>query len=172
MSAALTADLKARPLTYSTVGAALVAGPQVQSWSRQLGQGQDVFERAADAVLHWRAQLGAGLRVVASAPHAAVGEVVEQSIGAGRLRARVPCRVVRVVDEPRLRGFAYGTLPGHPETGEEAFLVEWRADDSVVFRISAAAHPVGIARLGGPVTRWVQQLIVRRYLTAVERLSR
>jgi uncharacterized protein (UPF0548 family) len=32
---------------------------------------------------------------------------------------RVPCRVVYVLDEPERRGFAYGTLPGHPESGEE-----------------------------------------------------
>jgi uncharacterized protein (UPF0548 family) len=31
----------------------------------------------------------------------------------------VPCRVVYVVDEPRRAGFAYGTLPGHPEIGGE-----------------------------------------------------
>ena len=37
---------------------------------------------------------------------------------------RIPARVVYVVDEPARRGFAYGTLHGHPESGEEAFLVE------------------------------------------------
>ena len=29
---------------------------------------------------------------------------------------RAPCRVVYVIDEPDVRGFAYGTLPGHPES--------------------------------------------------------
>jgi uncharacterized protein (UPF0548 family) len=33
------------------------------------------------------------------------------------------------VDEPGRRGFAYGTLPGRPETGEEAFVVEKTNDD-------------------------------------------
>ena len=32
---------------------------------------------------------------------------------------RAPCRVVYVVDEPDRRGFAYGTLPGHPEIDGE-----------------------------------------------------
>ena len=44
---------------------------------------------------------------------------------------KVPARVVYVIDEPLRKGFAYGTLPGHPETGEEAFIVEYRDDDSV-----------------------------------------
>ena len=37
---------------------------------------------------------------------------------------KIPCRVVDVVDEPDRRGFAYGTLPGHPETGEERFMAQ------------------------------------------------
>ncbi|SIP67631.1 hypothetical protein BN9982_740001 [Mycobacterium tuberculosis] len=32
---------------------------------------------------------------------------------------RAPCRVVYVIDEPDVRGFGYGTLPGHPVSGEE-----------------------------------------------------
>ena len=35
---------------------------------------------------------------------------------------QAPCRVVYVIDEPDIRGFAYGTLPGHPESGEERFV--------------------------------------------------
>jgi uncharacterized protein (UPF0548 family) len=36
---------------------------------------------------------------------------------------QAPCRVVYVIDEPDIRGFAYGTPPGHPESGEERFAV-------------------------------------------------
>jgi uncharacterized protein (UPF0548 family) len=35
---------------------------------------------------------------------------------------REPVRVVAVADLPDRRGFAYDTLPGHPVTGEEAFI--------------------------------------------------
>ncbi|HEV8560641.1 MAG TPA: DUF1990 family protein [Actinophytocola sp.] len=42
-----------------------------------------------------------------------------------------PGRVVHVVEEEHRRGFAYGTLPGHPECGEEAFLLERHADGTV-----------------------------------------
>lgn len=55
-------------------------------------------------------------------------------------------------------GFAYGTLPDHPERGEERFLVEWdRADDSVWYDLMAISRPGHwIARLGYPYARYEQ----------------
>jgi uncharacterized protein (UPF0548 family) len=41
---------------------------------------------------------------------------------------RAPCRVIYTITEPRRKGFAYGTLPGHPESGEEAFTIS-QCDD-------------------------------------------
>jgi uncharacterized protein (UPF0548 family) len=54
-------------------------------------------------------------------------------------------------------GFAYGTLPGHAESGEEWFLVEWdRTDGGVCYDILAFSRPQQIlARLGYP---WVRSV--------------
>lgn len=52
-----------------------------------------------------------------------------------------PVRVVYVVDEPNRKGFAYGTLPGHPESGEESFIVERTDDGSVWLAITALSRP-------------------------------
>ncbi len=72
------------------------------------------------------------------------------------------------MDEPRRRGFAYGTLPGHPESGEEAFIVEQHDDDSVTFTITAFSRPATwLARLGGPLGRAVQDRVTARYLRAL-----
>jgi uncharacterized protein (UPF0548 family) len=38
--------------------------------------------------------------------------------------------VVWTVDEPNRIGFGYGTLQGHPESGEESFVVSREDDDS------------------------------------------
>ena len=56
-------------------------------------------------------------------------------------------------------GFAYGTLPGHVESGEERFLVEWdRGDDGVWYDILAFSRPNHIlTRLGYPVVRRLQK---------------
>jgi len=56
-------------------------------------------------------------------------------------------------------GFAYGTLPGHVESGEERFLIEWdRADNCVWYDILAFSRPRHIlAWLGYPWVRHLQK---------------
>jgi uncharacterized protein (UPF0548 family) len=72
--------------------------------------------------------------------------------------------VVYVTTEPDRRGFAYGTLPGHPECGEEAFHLV-RQGSSVLFRVRAFSRPRHpLARLGAPVTRAMQRRTNHRYL--------
>ena len=71
------------------------------------------------------------------------------------------------------RGFAYGTLPGHPESGEEAFLVRLEPGGDVVFTLRVFARLASpLARLGGPVSTVVQRLATERYLTVVRRAAR
>lgn len=155
-------------LTYPEVGATkgpLPGGYQHVRLSAVIGHGRARFEEAADAVLHWGMQRGAGVLVDARSEVAAVG--AEVTVGFWPLRA--PCRVVYVLAETDRRGFAYGTLPGHPETGEELFAVRYDpTDDSVHAEVTAfSRHATWWSRLGGPVTRLAQKVITRRYLTAV-----
>ncbi len=78
-------------------------------------------------------------------------------------------RVVYVVDETHRKGFAYGTLPGHPESGEEAFVVELDGDGTVTFTITAFSRPSSrLARVAGPVNRAVQRWITGRYLRSLQ----
>ena len=89
-------------------------------------------------------------------------------VGLGPLRLLTPCRVVEVTDEADRKGFAYGTLPGHQERGEERFEVV-RRDDDVVLEITAfSRHAAWYARLGSPVATRVQSLVTTRYARAVE----
>ena len=76
-------------------------------------------------------------------------------------------RVVFVLDEPDRRGFGYGTLPGHPEQGEEAFAVV-RRGDRMYFEITAFSRPRHpLARLAKPVSRLLQRQTTRRYIAAM-----
>jgi uncharacterized protein (UPF0548 family) len=80
----------------------------------------------------------------------------------------IPARVVYVIDEPSRHGFAYGTLPGHPERGEEAFVVERLADGSVWLVIRAFSRPAGpLSWIGYPVARLLQALYTARYERAL-----
>ena len=77
--------------------------------------------------------------------------------------------MVELVDEPRRRGFSYGTLTGHPETGEERFLLERLDDGRVTLTITAISRPAStLARLGGPLTRAAQRWMTQRYLRALD----
>jgi uncharacterized protein (UPF0548 family) len=175
MGAELAQQLATSDLTYEDVGAtagSLPTGYHHMRVSRVLGTGADAFVAAASALFNWQVHLHAGLRVTASAPVAAPGALVLLGIGAGPLRIAAACRVVYAVTESRRKGFAYGTLPGHPESGEEAFIVEYRTDDSVVFTITAFSRPAtAAARAAGPLGRLVQGRITRRYLSALCRIS-
>ena len=128
-------------LTYAEVGATrnvpLPAGYDHLHYRTHIGTGVGVFSRAADAVLTFRMHRAAGLTVRADAERAAPG--VRLPIGLGRLG--VPCEVVYAIEEPSRAGFGYGTLPGHVERGEEAFLVEHDAQDRVWFRMVAFSRP-------------------------------
>jgi uncharacterized protein (UPF0548 family) len=136
-----------------------------------IGHGQQLFTETGDAVRHWQVQVRAGLRVSASVPAAAPGAAVVLGLGIGPMRVRAPCRVVYTVDEPRRQGFAYGTLPGHPESGEEAFVIEHHGDDTVSFTITAFSRPATrLARIAGPLGRTAQRRITARYLRSLASL--
>ena len=162
--------LEQLPLTYLEVGATasgdLPAGYDHLATSAQIGTGRERFEQAADAVMHWGMQRGAGLRVQASSETVEVSAVVLVTM-MGFLRA--PCRVVYVVEEPDIRGFGYGTLPGHPESGEERFAVRHDPNTSAVFaEVTAFSRPgTWWSKAGGPFVVMAQRVIAKRYLRAV-----
>jgi uncharacterized protein (UPF0548 family) len=164
------------PFTYSEVGATrdaeLPAGYDHVERDHVVGAGRGDFDRAAAAVFRWTAQRGAGLRIRASGPASSTGTVVLMTAGLRRLGLDIPCRVVWVVDEPHRRGFGYGTLPGHPESGEESFVVSLRPDGRVVYELRAVSRlAIRLSRLGAPVSRRVQRLALDRYVAAIRRAA-
>jgi uncharacterized protein (UPF0548 family) len=155
-------------LTYPEVGATagdLPLGYHHVRASRELGHGRDVFAAAVEKVLTWQMHRGAGVRVIDAPPRATVGAHVRCSW----LGIRIECRVVDVVDEPDRQGFAYGTLPRHPEIGEERFVVEIDpSTELVTARVVAFSKPSGwVMRLGAPVGRLIQKRMTERYLNAL-----
>ncbi len=157
--------------TYREVGASrdgsLPADYHHVRVRERIGDEED-FERAITGLRTWVAHEGAGLRIYPHdelAPDATVIAVTTL----GPLQMVAPCRIVAVFKDPDSFGFAYGTLPGHPESGEESFVVE-RRDGATFFTVSAFSKPVDVlARLGGPLGRVVQRSITRRYVGALRR---
>ena len=113
----------------------------------------------------------AGLAVTSTTPPAAAGTDVVLRVGWGPLQLTAPCRVVYTVDTPDRQGFAYGTLPGHAETGEARFLIEWdRKEGGVWYDILAFSRPRHfLARLGYPLVRKAQKQFGRDSAAAMRR---
>jgi uncharacterized protein (UPF0548 family) len=166
----MTPSMKSTPFTYPEVGATagmLPSGYQYLVASRIVGTGQALFDECAETVLNWGIQSGAGLKVANPGRVLAGGE---NRLGLfwGPFKTWANCRVVYVVEEPNRKGFAYGTIPGHPESGEESFIVSLMPSGDVVFEIRAFSKPARwFARLGGPAIRLLQQHVTWRYLDAI-----
>lgn len=161
--------------SYSAVGATAnvpPAGYVVDRTRIELGNGEEMFEAAKSALRRWEHfHLG---WVEASPTETPIesGKVVAVLgcvLGFWWLNA---CRIVYVVDEvgPITRfGFAYGTLPGHAESGEERFLIEWdRADDCVRYDILAFSRPnYVVTKLAYPLVRCFQKKFARDSVAAM-----
>jgi uncharacterized protein (UPF0548 family) len=172
----------ARELTYHAVGATRTpdlmchppAGFRPMVRAVRIGRGEAFFIRAAEATMRFEIQLRSGLTITRGSGLAdgtvpvEVGDTAVLRLGPGPLAVRIPVRVVYVIDEARRRGFGYGTLRGHPECGEAAFVVEWRADDSVWLEIRTFSRPgYRVLWLGYPLLRLLQEIYTRRYERAL-----
>ena len=153
------------PFTYSAVGATAETPPAgfvVDHTRIKLGEGEAVFDSARAALQRWEQFRLSWVDAWSPDTPIQPGEVVAimgRAIGVWWLNA---CRIIYVVDESgpiRKFGFAYGTLPGHVESGEERFLIEWdRGKNSVWYDILAFSRPNHfLTRLGYPVVRRFQK---------------
>ena len=134
--------------------------------STRLGDGPAAWDWARTEVLRWGVKTRSGFTV---SPDAAVrtGDrpvIMAHPFG---LSVREPVEVVAVVDASDRVGFAYRTLPGHPVTGEEAFIVH-RDGDSVLLTIRSLTRPGrGHWRVMYPVLLLAQAVARRRYIRAL-----
>ncbi|MEX0818541.1 MAG: DUF1990 domain-containing protein [Pirellulaceae bacterium] len=159
------AEQEVHDFTYPAVGATATtppAGFDVDRTRIELGAGESVFLSAQAALKRWQ-QFRLGW-VEAWSPETLLepGQVVAimgWAVGFWWLNS---CRIIYTVDEsgPITKfGFAYGTLPGHVESGEERFLIEWDRDtDKVCYDILAFSRPNHfLTRLGYPLVRRSQK---------------
>ena len=170
------ADQAKLRFTYPAVGATATTPPPgytVDHTRMRLGEGAAVFKLATAALRRWDHFRLPWVEAWSPDPVIGVGTpvaVLARVLGLWWLNA---CRVVYLVDEEREQvqrwGFAYGTLPGHAESGEERFQIEWdQTDGGVHYDILAFSRPRHIlARLGYPLTRRFQRGFARDSAAAV-----
>lgn len=173
---------KGLPFTYADVGAtrfdpaAAPRGFTLDHNRVQLGSGSAVYERAVQALKHWRQFELGWVRIVPSGVKLekdAIVAIKARACGTWSLSA---CRVVYLIDEQqvmRRSGFAYGTLPDHVERGEERFMIEWDpADDSVWYDILAFSQPRHpLVRASFPVARMLQKRFARDSIAVMKSIT-
>ena len=160
------------PLTYreagATVATALPAGYRHDRASVDVGEGEQAWTRAQDAIRRWEAHRHVGATLTPSEPPLVPETTVISTLKLGPLFVLAPCRIIYVTTEEDRFGFAYGTLPGHPERGEEAFHVVRADDGRVRFEITVFSRPADLfAQMGKPVANLLQRRVTRRYLEGV-----
>lgn len=132
-----------------------------------LGHGLRAFDAATLGLRAWACHRGIRAVVHPGDAPIQVGSTLLVVLRAGPTSIVVPDRVVVVVDEPDRFGFAYGTLDGHQERGEESFVVELLDDGTVRGTISVDAVAATLpARMAAPAVVAFQRLAVARYLSA------
>ncbi|TDC50554.1 DUF1990 domain-containing protein [Actinomadura sp. KC345] len=169
--------MAAEDFTYTEVGATWDAErPEGYRHLRRrmlVGHGTAAFGDAADAVMEFWMHRALPVRVDASAPRAAAGVSVVTGLGAGPLRLRAPCRIVWTREEERYAGWAYGTLEGHPLSGEESFVVHLDEEGDVWLTVTSFSRPAtALPRAAGPLGRAFQRAYARRCGAVLRRLSR
>jgi uncharacterized protein (UPF0548 family) len=149
------------PFTYGAVGATATTPPTGFDCDHArvlLGHDNVAFRAACSALRSWT-QFDLGW--TAALPRDTPIEtdrcvaVVARALGLWTLNA---ARIVYVVTSQTQFGFAYGTLPGHVERGEERFLIELDpTTGDVWYDILAFSLPHhALARLGYPLVRKLQ----------------
>jgi uncharacterized protein (UPF0548 family) len=142
-----------------------------------LGQGPDTYRRVAQGILTWQLQKRSGLRVRTNSDTVVPGARVVSGFGVGLFRINAPCEVVWVRrpvpgDGPQRAGFGYGTLPGHPVRGEEAFEVEIDAEGRVSLKITAFSRPSNwFYAAGGSLAGRAQRHVTSRYIASAHELA-
>lgn len=168
----LLARARDAPLTYDHVGSTLDGNqprPSPRSETVELGTGDAVLDRAREALRAWHAHTGIGALVHPADAPLEPGSTLLVVLRAGPFAVVAPDRVVAVVDETDRFGFAYGTVAGHAERGEESFLVERAESGVVTMTIRVDAHPATLpARLAAPVVNRLQVWALQRYLAAIQ----
>jgi uncharacterized protein (UPF0548 family) len=127
-----------------------------------IGYGDAFWEFACGEVMRWGVKRRSGFRVSPRTEVIADTDYVVR-VGWGPVVVDEPVRVVDTVTGQDRCGFAYGTLRGHPISGEEAFVMTRAPSGDVLLSLRSLTRPApqGIWRPGYPVLLLAQRFIRR-----------
>ncbi len=136
-----------------------------------VGSGQRDFEQAKTALSAFHMFPAPWTEVFREGHAIAAGQNVAVLIRHLGFWSLNPARIIYLIDEPARFGFAYGTLSGHAERGEELFVCAIDSDTGDVrYKITAFSRPASpLAMLGYPIARFFQERFRQESVAAVNR---
>lgn len=166
---AVLARVASLPLTYGDVGLSALPTPPPGYVREHHEADLDVpFDEARAALARFATHRLSYLFLHPAGGRVELGQDVVVSARIGPLWSINPCRIVSVEESEGRFRYAYGTLPGHSESGEESFTVERMKDGGVRAETVAIARPLDVlARLGSPIAHVVQRRIKIDYMRAL-----
>lgn len=139
-----------------------------------LGSGFSLFKRASTALMCWHHFEIPWLHFHGSGPVGS-GQVVATATSVAGIWFTNPCRVVYVDSrsDSNSVAYAYGTLRGHAECGEERFSVSLDpSSGAVTYEIAAFSRPaLLLSKLGYPLARRLQRRFAAASAGALTRAS-
>ncbi|MGW2094274.1 DUF1990 family protein [Promicromonospora sukumoe] len=171
--------LSRRALSYAVVGGTTPADEQWQppdGWRAyehtvRLGSGTDLWDAASSAVLSWGIKTRSGFAVdppLEAGRSARPGERYWLIARIGPSRVREPVQIITTVSTCNRAALTYGTLEGHPVSGEEAFIVHRDDDGHVSLTLRSLTRAGrGVWRGLFPLILIAQRVYRRRYLRAL-----
>ncbi|CAN5728062.1 hypothetical protein BH20ACT1_BH20ACT1_06150 [soil metagenome] len=156
-------------LTYDHVGSTLhperFPEHAQRTFELEVDDPGDGFADVIDGLRSWVPHHHLGARIHPPDATIEVGTTLLVVLPYGPFDVVAPDRIIEVIDEPHRFGFAYGTLPGHPECGEESFLVERIDGSRLHLRVRIDARPATVwARLASPLVTLFQNRAAACYL--------
>jgi uncharacterized protein (UPF0548 family) len=173
-----------RALSYDILGGTAPAAEQwrpPRGWRAyehtvRLGAGPDLWDAASSAVLSWGIKTRSGFAVdppLEAGRRARQGECYWLVARIGPIRVREPVEIVAIISTHDRAALAYGTLEGHPVSGEEAFIVHRDDDGNVSLTLRSLTRAgQGPWRVLFPGILIAQRVYRRRYLRALQRSER
>lgn len=123
----------------------------------KIGKGEADFVKAKTAIQNWQMFPKSWTRILPANAPIKKNVTIAMNAHFACLWWRNACKIVYVIDEPNQYGFAYGTLPGHIESGEELFLVSKDNIGNVYYEIKAFSKPRHwLSKIGYPLVRLLQ----------------
>ena len=137
-----------------------------------IGKGDIVWENAKALLRNWKQFPMGWTALYTKEKSIKTGDVVAVLFNLLGIWWINSARIVYVFDEPNRFGFAYGTLEGHVEKGEECFWLEKNDNQEIIYHIKAFSLPAHLlVWMAYPFSRMMQKKFVNDSMAQMKQLS-